>query len=67
MTTMTIRITDDEQLAEAERELAELQERDDRESAHRAVDLEAAILAYREEQRARLEKAYPPQAGRREE
>jgi|GEM_PF-1954792 len=64
---MSIEITNDEQLAEAERELSVLQERDDQESAHRAVDLEAAILVYREEQRARLETAYPPQAGRRED
>lgn len=67
MTTMSITITNDDQLAEAERELSVLQERDDKDAANRAVDLEAAILAYREEQRARLEKAYPPQSGRRED
>ncbi len=62
---MSITITNDDQLAEAERELSVLQERDDKDAAKRSVDLEAAILAYREEQRGRLEKAYPPQAARR--
>jgi hypothetical protein len=56
-----IEITTDEGLADAERELADLQTRRDEWAVKRSEDLEMAILAYRERQRGHLEKSYPPE------
>lgn len=57
-----VEINSDEQLADCERELAELVHREDQEAVDRVGQLEAAILEYREQNRDRLEKAHPQES-----
>lgn len=61
-----VEITSDEELAAYERELAQLVQEKDQAARDRISQLEAAILEYREQERGRLEKAYPPESSERD-